>query len=128
MSGGFYGEMQDVATELLTEFQQGTVVLVRNTEVPVEVDESRPWDVERNPEEDQPERVTLQAAVRTIESKYLKNERLRATDLQITFAVPSVTPLETDQFEVDGVLCTTVGSRTLPAAGTPVAYIFFVRR
>jgi hypothetical protein len=121
----FYAEMQGVATDLLTEFQQGTIVLVRST--PTVGDTDRPWDLTADPS---PTRVTLRAAARTVDKKYVDGTRIHGGETQVTLSVPVLSPEPTvsDRIEIDGVLMTTVDMHRLPDAGTPVAFVFIVRR
>lgn len=118
---GFYDEMQDVASGLLGEFNQGTIVLLRpNVEA---MDPDRPWDVTVG----SPTRYLLNGVARTVERKWIDGTTIVGDEVQVTFAVPDVEPVASDQIEIDGRVHRTVDMRRLPEAGTPVAYIFFVR-
>jgi len=116
----FYDEMAGVATELLTEFKQGSVVLRRTTQAAGD----NPWEPGTETTVDYP----LSATVRRVQQKYIDGTLIVGTEDQITFAVvngiaPSMT---TDRFVVDGHARVLKDLRPLPAAGTPVAYIAFV--
>lgn len=119
---GFYDEMADVATELLGEFQQGVARLARVTVTP---ETGRPWDVTNSA----PTYTDLLAVAIPVERKYVDGTRIVGGEDQVTFAVPNLSPEPNikDKIEMDGRLRTTVAVRRIPALGTPVAYIFFVK-
>ncbi|AID29246.1 hypothetical protein [Mesorhizobium jarvisii] len=116
----FYDDMAGVATELLTEFNQGSVQLKRET--PGVVDPDQPWV----PIEPTVETWPLNAAVRRVSQKYVDGTLIVATDNQVTFAVPAIVPAMTDTLIVDGVELAMKDLRPIPPAGTVVAYIAFV--
>jgi hypothetical protein len=115
---GFYDEMQEVATDLLTEFQQGQVSLKRVTTTPGENE----WD----PPTETSETWPLKAAVRTVSMKYVDGTLIIAGDRQVTFAVPDTTPLLTDLLAIDGKDHAMKDLRALPGAGTVAAWIAFI--
>lgn len=114
----FYDEMRDVATDLLGEFKQGTVNLKRIISIPG----PNPWD----PPTETPQTWPLSAAVSTVSTKYVDGTLILASDRQVIFAVPLVTPLMTDTLVIDGNEFAMKDLRALPGAGTPVAYVAFV--
>lgn len=114
----FYDDMAAMATELLTEFAQGTVLLKRTVTTP----EENRWDTPT-------ETVTsyaLKATVRTVSQKYVDGTLILAGDRMVTFAVPSITPAMTDLLSIDGKDYAMKDLRPLPGAGTTVAYIAFI--
>lgn len=114
----FYDEMADVATEILAEFNQGTVVLTR-VSTAAGPNEWTPGAETTTP-------YTLDAVVRRVEQKYVDGTLIVATDNQITFAVPPVVPRMADRLTIDGKDYVMKDLRPIPAAGIPVAYIAFV--
>lgn len=118
---GFYDDMQAVATDVLREFKQGTVVLTRITAGAADPETS--WI----PGTPTTASYTLDAVVRRVEQKYVDGSLIVATDNQIITAVPPVGPAMTDQITIDGVAQVIKDIRPIPAAGTPVAYIIFVQ-
>lgn len=120
---GFYDEMADIATELLGEFQQGSVQLVRSVSAPS--DPSTPWQ----PGDPTLATYDLAAAVRGVSQRYVDGTTILSSDQQVTCAVPPVTPdMTTDTLLIDGIAVTVLKNMPIPASGTPVAYLFVVRR
>lgn len=97
---------------------QGTVSLKRIETTPG----ANPWD----PPVEVATTYMLKAAVRRVSTKYVDGSLILATDNQVTFAVPSVTPLMTDTLVIDGQEHAMKDLRPLPGAGTVVAYIAFI--
>lgn len=120
---GFYDDMADVADEVMTEFKQGTVTLRRT--VPAASDPATPW-IPGSPTVTD---YTLKAAVTGVAQQYVDGTTILTTDEQVTCSVPAVTPdMATDSLLIDGVAVTVIKNFAIPAAGTPVAYRFIVRR
>lgn len=117
---GFYDEMQEVATDLLTEFKQGIVQLRRET--PGVPDPDAPWELV----EPTVETWELKAAVRTVSVKYIDGTLIVAGDRMVTFAVPATVPVMADTLVVDGRAHAMKDLRPLPGAGAVVAYIAFI--
>lgn len=115
-----YGRMQGTATRLLVRFNQGEVKITRMT--PGVPDPATPWI----PGPPVITEETLKATVRRVEQKYVDGALIVGTEDQVTFAVPSFEPTMADQFTVDGVVRVLKDLRSIPAAGTPVAYLAFV--
>lgn len=115
----FYDEMQDMASEMLAEFEQGTVTLTREEVIGPG---PNPWD----PPVTAPVRHALDATVRRMAQKHVDGTLIVATDNQVTFAVPAIVPAMTDTLTIDGVVQVMKDLRPIPAARTPVAYIAFV--
>lgn len=120
---GFYDEMADMVQDLLLPdagggLGQGTVLLKRTTTTPGENE----WD----PPTETTTTYTLKAAVRTVSQKYIDGTLIVAGDRQVTFAVPSVTPVLTDLLTIDGKDNAMKDLRPIPGAGTVAAYIAFI--
>jgi len=117
-----YARMQQTATRLLDRFQQGVVQLVRVN--PGAPDPATPWEPGAPTETTYP----LDATVSRVAEKYVDGTLIVATDNQVIFAVPEVTPTLADKLVIDGMVLAMKDIRPIPAAGTPVAYIAFVAR
>lgn len=119
----FYADMAAIADEVMTEFKQGTVLLRRT--VPGASDPLTPWIPGVPTVTDYP----LKAAVKGVSQQYVDGTTVLSSDEQVTCSVPTVTPdTATDSLLIDGVAVTVVKNFAIPAAGTPVAYRFIVRR
>ena len=110
----FYDEMQGVATELLTEFQQGTVSLKRVTVGPPPND----WTPGETVETLHP----LKATVKRLHQRYENGVLIVETGDMVTFAVPEVEPVLTDTLVIDGVERAITNLTPIPPAGTVVAW------
>jgi hypothetical protein len=118
---GFYDEMQDVATELLEEFDQGALYLVRRAKTVT--DTARPWDRTIGA----PGKTALSGTVRAVQESYIDGRDVVGGERQVTFAYPGFEPAIDDKIEIDGVEVATVKAIRIPDAGTPVAYRYIVR-
>ena len=114
----FYDEMQGVATELLDEFQQGAVVYNHPGE-----DTGTEWD----PQPGSPTPYPLDAAVRGVQSKYLQDGYISASDLQVTAAVFAIDPVQSGTISIDGREHEIIEIQKLPGAGVIVAWRFIVK-
>jgi hypothetical protein len=117
----FYAEMQDVASELLSEFKQGVVTLKRPGTT---IQGVNPWDP---PIASDTVEIMLDATVRGVASQFVDGSTIMATDLQVMIAVPSVEPSMTDQLMIDGKAVQVLRIDPVPAAGAPAAYRLIVR-
>lgn len=114
----FYSDMQSVASELLTEFQQG--------EVSYEIDgepSGDPW----NPTPGAVTRYTLQATIQGVGSRYRDSTLIREGDLMVTAAVFGMAPSLSGRVVIDGAAHQIVQVQQIPAAGTPVVWKMVVR-
>lgn len=136
----FYDEMQDIATELLDEFKQGGVTVVRTDQEPQPAGWPtwQPWNGEITTSV-----YELDATVRGVSARLIDSDVVLATDLEVvcshkmtlvevdgTPASPVVHPFDAgllDTLNIDGRPVTIVRDLTVPAAGTPVAHRFVVR-
>lgn len=116
----FYDEMQGIASELLTEFNQGTITYVAMTAG------GGPADEPGEPIET----VTVfsGAVVRGVQFKYVRGSTVLSTDLQVTIPGGIVEPTPEGFFTADGVRLKIVEVHRIPATGTAVAYTIIVRK
>lgn len=113
-----YDELKPVAAELLKEFRQNSVKLVS-----IQTDNTVP---------DAPtvtETVRdVDATVRGVSFKYVKDGFVLATDLEVTVAIVDGLVVTLNDFiEVDGVRHKIVQDISVPAAGTRVVWKFIIR-
>lgn len=111
----FYGDMQGVATELLTEFNQGTMTYNYIT------GGTSPFDG--------PATVTavpFKGTATGVAFKY-RNDLVTASDIEITAAVFEPAPLPNGTVTVDGTERQILSIMAIPAAGTPSIYKIFVK-
>lgn len=111
---GFYGEMAEMAGELLAEFAQGAVSLSRVTATPGE----NPWD----PPTETAVTYPLKATVKRLHQRYENGVLIVETGDMVTFAVPEVVPELTDTLVIDGKERAITNLTPIPPAGTVVAY------
>ena len=132
MSDAFYAEMQEVATDILTEFAQGDVRLVRS--VPGTPDADRPW----LPGIPGSMTYRLSATVSGVQRRFVDGTLVVGTEDQAVVAVVathietdgvavppatvSIEPTMSDSFLVDGVARKIKKVVAIPEAGTPVAF------
>lgn len=111
----FYTEMQGVATELLTEFKQGVV-----TYIPL-VAGTNDWD----PKTDGTP-IPLNATVRGAQKQYF-SDLITQSDLQLNAAVFGTVPDNSGVVTIDGARRSVIKVEPIPAAGTTVAWLIFVK-
>lgn len=115
-----YDELQDVTREIMSEFKQGSCVYIRRTPGNGPVD---------NPGTSTIDRFELDAAARGVKYKYVASNLALASDLQVVASVkPEFTPDPTGMVEVDGLEYKIVQLLPIPAAGTPVAHTYIIRK
>ncbi|MER8999983.1 hypothetical protein NKJ52_20705 [Mesorhizobium australicum] len=115
----FYDDMQAMASEMLGEFNQGSVQLKRET--PGVVDPDQPWV----PVEPTVETWPLDAAVKRVDQRYENGILIVQTGDVVTFAVPEVVPLLTDALIIDGIERVITSLLPTPSAGAVVAWKAF---
>jgi hypothetical protein len=116
----FFYDMQNVAKQILGDFNQG---VIQHVQV---IAGSGPAD---NPGEPTTSTTTLtQAVARGVEFKFLKSSDILQTDLQITFPGGIVEPQPSDFFVVDGTQYKVVEIHKTPAAGIVVTFKVIVRK
>lgn len=111
----FYTEMQGVATELLTEFNQGVI-----TYIP-QVAGANEWDAKTDGTP-----ITLSATSIGAQKQYF-SDLITQSDLQITSAVFGSVPDNSGVVTVDGVRRSVIQVDPIPASGTTVAWRIFVK-
>ena len=115
-----YDDLQPVASELLGEFKQGTVYLIKMTE-----GNGTPDD----PGDPTETKYELDATVKGVSFKYIEQGFALESDLMVTSAVrDDVTPDGDDFIEIDGVRHKIHRDMSVPAAGTKIAWKFIVRK
>lgn len=117
----FYEEMAGVASEVLAEFAQGSVLLVRTTTTP---DEGAPWE----PGQVSTQTFTLNAVVSGVPQKFIDGSLVVSSDLMVTAAVHAeVVPAMGDTITIDGGVAKAIKRiQAEPAAGTVCAYMIFI--
>jgi hypothetical protein len=115
----FYDEMQAVAREVMTEFQQGTVKYVQV--VPGNGPVDNPGPPTKSP-------FTIPATATGVKFKYVQSGLAVATDLQVIAPVDArFTPEMTGQIEADGIPYKIVAVQPIPPVGTPVVNVIIFR-
>jgi protoporphyrinogen oxidase len=122
----FYEEMQGVASEILAEFKQGTVQLVKLLRG--EVNPNTPWIPDEPVQEFHDLDATVSTAyVENASAAYQDGSLIEMSDLIVTCAVPSVPVSLADSITIDGKAHAIKQINVIPSAGTPVAFKIFVR-
>ena len=136
----FYEDMQGIATELLGEFKQGRVTVLRTTqeEKPADWPTWEPWEGDETVSV-----YELDAVVKGVSAKLVDGNVVVATDLELTCShkmmlvevdgaalAPAAVEFDAallDTLNIDGKPVTIVRDLTVPGAGTPVAHRYVVR-
>ena len=110
--------MQGVASQLLRQFKQGTIIYNQPGEV---------TGPEWNPTvgEDMPH--TLDATANGVSQQYIDGTSVLATDKEVTAAVFGVVPSTSGTLTIDGQTLQIVRVWQVPAAGTPAAWKIIAR-
>lgn len=111
---GFYEDMQTVATDLLTEFNQGVLVLIKA---------GAKTGPAYAPTEGTPASVPLKGIALGVSKKYVDKGLAIATDKELRIAIPSQLPDMADSVTIDGQLLKIQHIAKIPEAGTPVAMV-----
>lgn len=122
----FYDDMRQVATDLLTEFDQGdsdnasgAVTIIRpGTATPA----ANPWD---EPTPGTPSTWTLHGTKRGVSSKYVDGSTVLASDEQVMFEAYDDAPRPGDVVKFNGVPLTVV--KIMPVTGLKLAWTVIVR-
>lgn len=115
-----YDDLRPIATEILSEFKQGTVKLIQVTTGTGSAD---------NPGAPTETIIPLDAVVKGAPFKYIRDGFAAATDMMVTAApIDGVTVGANDFIEIDGNQCKIIGDMSTPAAGTRVVWKFLVRK
>ncbi|PCI03451.1 MAG: hypothetical protein COB78_10870 [Hyphomicrobiales bacterium] len=94
---GFYEDLAETADDIMSEFKQGVVTLVRAT--PGTPDPEEPYI----PVTDSTETYSLKATVKSVEDKYVDGTTIHATDSMVT-ASASMVHTHTDGAPVANVV------------------------
>lgn len=119
----FYSDMAAIASDILTEFKQGAVVLTHMTDTGTPLDVDAPWLGNTMTPVDYP----LSATVSGVSEEFVNGTTIVASDLEITAAVLAVEPVQADTVTIDGKAVTLLKIVRIPAAGTVVAWRLIVR-
>lgn len=111
----FYDNMQGVATELLTEFNQGSMSYNYIT------GGTSPFDGPATATA-----VPFKGTATGVAFKY-RNDLVTASDIEITAAVFDPAPLPNGTVTIDGTERQILSVMAIPAAGTPSIYKIFVK-
>ena len=115
----FYDDMQAIARDVLTEFQQGEVKYVQI------VPGSGPVD---NPGPSTKNRFTIPATATGVQFKYVQSGLAVASDLQVIAPIdPLFVPDMKGMVEIDGKSYKIVAVKPIPPAGTPVVNVIIIR-
>jgi hypothetical protein len=127
---GFYESLQAGTKSLLSDLQSTTVTVQRVTSsVPSADSDYSAGSVTRDS-------YTMPGVVMGVEQEYVDGELVKADDLQIIvspFATKNGTeqtfePLISDEFSINSKVHVANKIERVPAAGTPVVYLIFVKR
>lgn len=111
----FYDEMQDTATELLTEFKQGTIVYRSGTAG------TNPWEPVTYT--DTP---VIGGTVKGVSQRYV-TDLVTTSDLHAILPIFGVTPTNAGRLVIDNVERQIISVQPSPAAGTVVSWHVFVK-
>jgi hypothetical protein len=117
----FYADMAGIASGILAEFKQGTVVLIKST--PGTPDPATPW-VPGTPSSTQ---YALNATVVSVADEFIDGTTILATDDMVTAAPFGVEPGPGDTMTIDGKAVTIIRQMRSPKAGTVVTWKWVVR-
>ena len=115
-----YDDLQPVVRDVMKEFKQGSILYVHS--------------VPGNGPEDDPGEPTIteyeiDGAANGVKFKYVQGGQALASDLQIVAPVDTrYTPSPEGFVKIDGVRYKIHQLLPKPSAGTPVAYVFIVRK
>lgn len=114
-----YAGIQETATELLTEFNQGEIKLIKITDgTGPSYDPGDPTKTE----------FDLVGTVRGVEAKYVDDKLIFESDLQVTVAVLSAqVPAMPDKINIDGKEFDIIKIMPIPPAGVTIVNRIFVR-
>lgn len=114
----FYEEMQGVATELLTEFNQGIIRLVRITKTGPSYNQSQSSQTI----------YPLHGVTKGVSQKYVDGKNIVITDSQAIISVPSdIIPDISDKLRVDGKDYEILSVKKIPESGITVAILIIYR-
>jgi len=115
-----YDDMRQIASDVIGEFQQGSVVYVAL--------EKQPGGTPDRPTPSVPVPHPINAVARPVSTKYVDGTNIVQSDKQITMPNDGVTPDMTGSIKIDGVSHKIIEIMPRPAAGTPVVWTVICRR
>ena len=137
----FYEEMQGIATDLLTEFNQGSLHLIRVERA--EPDPAKPWIRDLMSERKYAVKGVVQVITKKLMDDFASNPILVPTDQIATIETHgtlveidgspvanervAIEPSASDKFLVDGETRRIIGVRRIPDAGTAVVWTLALR-
>ena len=80
-----------------------------------------------NPIEGAPTLTTINAVAKGVEQKYLADSYISASDIQVTSAVFGIEPTLSDKIEMNNKLHEIVSIKRIPASGSVIAWLIFVK-
>jgi len=113
-----YDDLQGVASELMAEFQQGTVRYIHPGE------QTGP---DYDPQPGTPTPYTLDATVRGVAAQYVQEGYIAASDLQVTAGVFGREPTLEGVVEIDGLEHQIIRVDPVPGAGTTIVWRIFCK-
>lgn len=124
----FYSELQDVASEVLGEFKQGTILLIRSSEAAADV--NTPW----TPGTTTNASYVLDAVAEGVKQRFIDGTLVNASERKITCSPVAkldgvsvtITPTTKDVISIDGQRHEIKRVDQIPAAGIPVIFEIFV--
>ena len=115
-----YSELQNVTKEIMGEFKQGEVRLVKIT---------KGGGPAHNPGPSTKQYYSLNATAKGVSFKYVAQGLAIESDIEVTSSVRNdVEPSDTDIIELDGIEYKIVKDVSVPAIGTKIAWKFIVRK
>ena len=123
----FYDDMQGIATDLLTQFNQGVISLIVVT--PGNGPPSNPGPPVRSAPMFLKGAASAAFSVRGASKTYSDGTHIQRGDIKVTTKVLSgIDPKLTDKITLDGKEYNIIHFNKIPETGTTVAWVFFVRR
>lgn len=115
-----YSELQKVAGDILTEFDQKNITLIQKT-----YDSETPDE----PSETSEVRYSLRGVGKGVSQYFEKNGFVANSDAVVTTSVlPNVSPSKDDCLEVNGVVFKILQFEPVPRVGVPCVWKFIVRK
>lgn len=122
-----YGKMQTLATNLLTDFNQGVINLI--TVTPGSGPPSNPGLPVRSAPKLLKGAASAAFSVRGASKTYADGTNIQRSDIKVVSKIlAGVDPKLTDKITLDGKEYNIIHFNKIPETGTTVAWMFFVRR
>jgi hypothetical protein len=117
---GFYDDIRAVASDVIGEFKQGTVIYVEL--------QPQAGATPDNPGEPVPVEHPINAVVRPVSTKYVDGSHIVQSDRQLTMPADGVEPTMEGSVKIDSKTYKIIEIMPNPAAGDPVTYTLIVRK